>query len=189
MTDTLNLPPQDTSNEPFVISRDQADSFWMVDSLWTSLAAPQTTGGALTALDQVMPARSGPPPHVHPRLHEYFYILDGEIRYQIRDAVLTASEGTFVSIPAGTVHGFAVASETARVINLYTPGGFSEQIGWLGVPATELRLPTRDEQKPPDEDRYTAYLSMSADLNTQRWLRPGEADDLLADERDPFNPF
>lgn len=180
--------PEDMTNEPFVISREQADSFWMVDSLWSALAAPQSTGGALTVLDQLMPRRSGPPPHVHPRLHEYFYLLDGEIRFQVGDQVKTASQGDFVSIPVGTVHGFAVASETSRVLNLYTPGGFIEQIRWLGTPATELRLPTADEQKPAGEDRMTAYLTMSADLNTQRWLRPGEGEDLLADERDAFNP-
>jgi hypothetical protein len=31
-----------------------------------------------------------------------------------------------VSVPAGTVHGFAVASETARVLNHYAHGGFIE---------------------------------------------------------------
>ena len=180
--------PEDMTNEPFVISREQADSFWMVDSLWSALAAPHSTGGALTLLDQLMPRRSGPPPHVHPRLHEYFYLLDGEIRFQIGDQIKSAAQGDFVSTPAGTVHGFAVASETSRVLNLYTPGGFIEQISWLGTPATELRLPTADEQKPAGEDRSGAYLAMSADLNTQRWLRPGEAEDLLEDERDAFNP-
>lgn len=187
MSDLVDLP-EDTTNDPFVVSREQADSFWLVDSLWSSLAAPQSTGGALTVLDQLMPRRSGPPPHVHPRLHEYFYLLDGEIRFQLRDEVKTASQGDFVSVPAGTVHGFAVASETARVLNLYTPGGFTEQIAWLGTPAKELRLPTPEEQAPAGQDRRSAYLAMSADLNTQRWLKPGEAEDLLADERDAFNP-
>lgn len=187
MSDQTNTP-EDTTNDPFVISRDQADSFWLVDSLWSSLASPQTTGGALTVLDQLMPRRSGPPPHVHPRLHEYFYLLDGQIRFQLRNEIKTASQGDFVSIPAGTVHGFAVASETSRVLNVYTPGGFTEQITWLGTPATELRLPTADEQKPASDETHAAYLAMSANINTQRWLHPGEAEDLLADERSPFKP-
>jgi dTDP-4-dehydrorhamnose 3,5-epimerase-like enzyme len=46
-----------------------------------------------------------------------------------------------LSIPAGIAHGFAVASKTARVLNLYTPGGFTEQISFLGSPAGELRAP------------------------------------------------
>jgi len=144
--------------KPFITYRQEAPSFWQVDSLWSVLASGDTTGGALTVLDQVMPRRSGPPPHVHPRLHEYFYLLDGEIRYQIGAEVTTATAGAMVSIPPNTIHGFAVASETARVLNMYTPGGFTEQISYLGTPATELRLPRPGEQVHASDDRQNAYL-------------------------------
>lgn len=182
--------PDQLSNElkPFIVSREQVPSYWLVDSLWSVLAPAEATGGALTVLDQVMPARSGPPPHVHDRLHEYFYLLDGKINFQIGQDVTTAEAGSMLSIPAGTVHGFAVLSETARVLNLYTPGGFTEQISYLGTPAAALRLPTPDEQTPATDDRQNAYLTRSAELNTQRWLLPGEGEDLLADQRDPFKP-
>ncbi len=49
--------------QPFVITRDEAPKYWLVDSLWSVLATAETTGGELTVLDQVMPKRSGPPPH------------------------------------------------------------------------------------------------------------------------------
>lgn len=169
---------------PFVTTPDEAPRYWLVDSVWAVLASADTTGGALTAIDQLMPARSGPPPHVHERLHEYFYLLDGEIRFQLGTDVLTAKAGAMVSVPSNTVHGFAVVSETARVLNLYTPGGFSEQISHLGAPASEFRLPRAGEQQPPSPDRQNAYLSRSAELNTQRWLGPDEAEDLLAGDRD-----
>ena len=174
--------------QPFIATREDVPSYWLVDSLWSVLAPAESTGGALTVLDQVMPRRSGPPPHVHDRLHEYFYLLEGEIRFQIVDGVQTARTGSLLSIPAGTVHGFAVSSQTARVLNLYTPGGFTEQISYMGTPATELRLPREGEQIAASGDRQNAYLTRSAELNTQRWLRPGEGEDLLIDERDPFQP-
>lgn len=176
-----NTPPP---MKPFLMTREEAPSYWLVDSLWSVLASAETTGGALTVLDQDMPRRSGPPPHVHERLHEYFYLLDGEIRFQLGNELRTATTGMLVSVPPHTVHAFAVASETARVLNLYTPGGFTEQISHMGTPATELRLPSRDEQVPPSPDQPNAYLTRSAELNTQRWLGPTEAEDLLADERD-----
>lgn len=169
---------------PFVASRESSSSYWLVDSLWSVLASAESTGGALTVLDQVMPRRSGPPPHVHERLHEYFYLLDGEIRFQLGTEVRTASAGSLVSVPPHTTHGFAVASETARVLNLYTPGGFTEQITYMGTPATDLRLPRAGEQVPVTPDRHNAYLTRSAELNTQHWTTPAEAEDLLADERD-----
>lgn len=174
--------------EPFITTRGEVPSYWMVDSLWSVLAPAEATGGALTVLDQVMPRRSGPPAHVHDRLHEYFYLLDGVINFQIGQQVKTARTGSLLSIPAGTVHGFAVSSETARVLNLYTPGGFTEQISYLGTPATELRLPSAEEQARPDAERRNAYLTRSAEINTQRQLLPGEGEDLLGDERDAFQP-
>jgi hypothetical protein len=58
----------------------------------------------------------------------------------------------------------------------------------MGTPATELRLPREGEQIAASGDRHNAYLTRSAELNTQRWLRPGEGEDLLIDERDPFQP-
>ena len=176
------------TTEPFVMTREEAPKYWMVDSVWSVLASAETTGQALTVLDQVMPRRSGPPPHVHERLHEYFYVLDGEIRFQFGTEVRTAAAGSLVSIPPGTVHGFAVATETARVLNLYTPGGFTEQISHLGTPATELRLPREGEQKPVSGEQMNAYLTRSAELNTQSGAPTG-TQDLLADERDAFNPF
>lgn len=173
------------TNEPFVVRREDVPSFWLVDSLWSVLATPDTTGGALSIMDQVMPKGSGPPPHVHPRLHEYFYVLEGDIAFQLAGEVRSASAGAFVSVPATTVHGFAVTTESARVLNLYTPGGFTEQISELGTPTTELRLPREGEQVPADAEAQAAYLQHSADLNTQRLLRPHEGEDLLAEQRLP----
>jgi hypothetical protein len=80
-----------------------------------------------------------------------------------------------------------VASETARVLNLYTPGGFTEQITYMGTPATDLRLPRAGEQMPMTPDEQNAYLTRSAEINTQHWFTPAEAEDLLADERDAPN--
>lgn len=164
--------PQSTPLEPFIHIREEVPRYWMVDSLWTVLASAEATGGALTVLDQLMPHRSGPPTHIHDRLHEYFSLLDGEIHFQLGQEVTTARTVAMLSIPAGTVHGFAVASKTARVLNLYTPGGFTEQISFLGSPASELRLPNPDEQPPATPEQYNAYLTRSAELNTQTLATP-----------------
>lgn len=141
--------------KPFLTTREQAPSYWLVDSLWTVLATADTTDGALTVLDQLMPRRSGPPPHVHERLQEYFYLLEGEIRFQLGTEVQTARTGSLLSVPSNTVHAFAVVSETARVLNLYTPAGFTEQISYIAAPATELRLPRDGEQRPPPRTSRT----------------------------------
>ena len=83
--------PLPTPLEPFIHVREEVPRYWMVDSLWTVLASAEATGGALTVLDQLMPHRSGPPTHVHDRLHEYFYLLDGEIHFQLGQPVSCGS--------------------------------------------------------------------------------------------------
>ena len=123
-----------------------------------------------------------------PSADEYFYLLEGELRFQIIDGVQTARTGSLLSIPAGTVHGFAVASETARVLNLYTPGGFTEQISYMGTPARSCGCPRRrtDRGERRPAERLPDLVGRTE--HTQRWLRPGEGEDLLVDERDPFQP-
>src|ERR1700710_792051 len=75
--------------------------------------------------------------------HEFFYLLDGEIQFQIGDSVVQGTTGMLMSIPPGFALSFAVASETARVLNMYTPGGFEEQLMLTAEPATALTLPPR----------------------------------------------
>ena len=39
--------------------------------------------GVFTMMEQLMPIGNGPPPHVHERYHEVFYIIEGEIEFQV----------------------------------------------------------------------------------------------------------
>src|SRR5579864_7367102 len=46
------------------------------------------------------------PPHVHSREEEGFYILEGEITFQIGDQRLVATAGMIANMPVGTPHSF-----------------------------------------------------------------------------------
>ncbi|MBV9366744.1 MAG: hypothetical protein JOY89_21105, partial [Solirubrobacterales bacterium] len=61
-----DMSEAEMTNEPFILRREDVPSFWLVDSLWSVLATADTTGGALSIMDQVMPKGSGPPAHIHP---------------------------------------------------------------------------------------------------------------------------
>ena len=175
-----------TDPQPFLTYRETAPSYWQMNSLWTVMASAATTGNALTVLDQLMPRHGGPPLHVHERWHEYFYLLEGEIRFQIDGDVQAATAGALVSIPPNTPHGFVVVSETARVLNLYTPGGFDEQISMQAVPATTLTLPPPGSQAWPSQDQQDAFTARAVALASQQ--RVDGVEDLLADQRAPMGP-
>lgn len=61
------------------------------------------------------PADSGPPPHAHP-WDESFLALAGEVEVMIADEMVRLGPGSFVSIPAGTVHSYRIASSDATFV-------------------------------------------------------------------------
>jgi quercetin dioxygenase-like cupin family protein len=68
------------------------------------------------------PGGPSPPPHVHRRHVESFYVLEGEMTFTVEGRELRAVAGTWVQVPPGTPHTFAfMGSEEARFLNLHTP--------------------------------------------------------------------
>ena len=172
-----------TAPEPLVVPAEGTADFWSRDALWSVLLSGERTGGDFTMIEQLMPACNGAPLHVHDRLHEYFYLIEGEIRFQVGDRVVSGTTGSAVSIPPGTAHGFVVVSDTARVLNMYTPGGFDDRLHFTATPATSRTLPppgTTTDQ--PTEQAQAAFTERLKQLHNERWA--GDVTDLLADQRD-----
>ena len=68
------------------------------------------------------PGSPPPPPHVHRRHVESFYVLEGEMAFTADGRELHAVAGTWVQIPPGMPHTFAFpGSEPVRFLNLHTP--------------------------------------------------------------------
>ncbi len=127
----------------YVANQADAPAYWQVGILWVMLATGDQTGGNYSVMWQLCPEGSGPSPHFHDQ-DEQFYVLDGQITYVAGDQTLVATTGAFVLIPRGTVHSFRVDSETATVLNSYTPAGFEQAIIALGEPAAARTLPPAD---------------------------------------------
>ena len=127
-------------NEPYELNYQQGKAYWMVDILWVILADRSTTNGSFSMMWQLCPKGSGPGPHFHDQ-DEGFFVNEGEITYVADGKQFVAKQGSFVWIPRGTVHSFRVDSETATLLNLYTPAGFEQTIMQAGLPAEAFALP------------------------------------------------
>src|SRR5215210_3595805 len=55
----------------------------------------------------VEPGFPGPPPHVHDRLYDMFYVLDGALTMRLGDETTELPSGSFVCVPPGVVHTFS----------------------------------------------------------------------------------
>ena len=92
----------------------------------TMLCESSETGGAWSLFEEEVPLGMGPSPHRHD-WDEAYYILDGEIDFQIDGQPVRSSRGDFNYLPRNTVHGFKGASaEGARVLIFAAPAHGSE---------------------------------------------------------------
>jgi uncharacterized cupin superfamily protein len=83
------------------------------------------TAGGFAFFHLVVPTMTGPPLHVHTLEEELFYVLEGEVVFQIANERVTAGPGTTVFFPRGTVHTYQnFSQETARILIIVTPAGF-----------------------------------------------------------------
>jgi mannose-6-phosphate isomerase-like protein (cupin superfamily) len=104
----------------------------------------KVTGEALSVTELLSFPQNGPPPHIHLREDEPFWVLDGEFSVLLGDRTLITGPGAFVHVPKGMLHTYKNASNTpGRMIVLLTPGGFEKLWEELGKPATQLTIPPR----------------------------------------------
>jgi len=86
------------------------------------------TEGVTSIFESVRPAGDpgGPPVHRH-AFDEAFYVLEGEYVFRVGDQTVAASEGSFLYMPAGTVHALRHAGEgVGRMLTICHPGGIEE---------------------------------------------------------------
>jgi mannose-6-phosphate isomerase-like protein (cupin superfamily) len=89
------------------------------------LLRSEESGGAVSIIDTASPAGfAGPPLHTHD-FDEAFYVLEGELTFQLEDRLFTAGAGELAFAPRNVPHTYANRSGApARVLIVCTPAGF-----------------------------------------------------------------
>src|SRR3954451_6431901 len=88
------------------------------------LLRSEETGGHLSVTEIVVPPHSaGPPLHTHD-FDEAFYMLEGELIFQVADERFTSRAGAVAFSPSTVPHALANNSDTdARYLLVCTPAG------------------------------------------------------------------
>jgi|SRR5215470_8410812 len=120
-------------------------SVWYSGWLMTFLATAEDTQGQFALIEGVARKGNVPPPHIHHREEETFYVLEGEMTVSVGDRTTKATPGTTVIVPRNTVHSFAIESEQLRVLILVTPAGMDGWFKEFSVPAPAMTLPPAAE--------------------------------------------
>jgi quercetin dioxygenase-like cupin family protein len=132
-------------NAPLYVPADTGPSFWGPGDRYTFLVTGAQSDNAYFIMEALVPPEGGPPPHIHRREHESFYVLAGEIEFRLEDKVVVAGAGDFVHVPCGKVHAWRNSgSETARLLITFSPSGMEhffletlEQVEDRNVPQPE----------------------------------------------------
>jgi quercetin dioxygenase-like cupin family protein len=121
--------------QPGLIHSGEGRRFAIPGGICTIKATGEDTGGTYAMIEMLIPPQGGPPPHMHSREIESFYILEGSLSFWVSDRKFTGSAGCLVIAPPGHTHAFKnEGDEPARVLLLITPAGLEEFFQEVGVP-------------------------------------------------------
>jgi quercetin dioxygenase-like cupin family protein len=89
------------------------------------LLRSEESGGRVAIVENRLPPHwAGPPLHRHD-FDEGFYVLEGELTFQVGDVVVVKRAGEFAFAPRNVVHTLANQSDQpARYVLVITPAGF-----------------------------------------------------------------
>ena len=97
---------------------------WRGTHYKTSLSS-EATNGAISIVDSVSPAASGPPRHVHHDADETFVVLTGDVTFWMEGETSNVGPGGTMFVPRGKEHTFRVKGDLpSRHLVILTPGGF-----------------------------------------------------------------
>jgi quercetin dioxygenase-like cupin family protein len=119
---------------------------------------------------QVSVIETSPAPGVGPPLHshdfdESFYVIEGELTFQVRDELHRVGAGELAFAPRGVPHTFANLSDApARQLIVCTPAGFERYFARMAAERQGTNPPEWAMQPIPEVTRVGPPIDPSARL-------------------------
>ena len=137
-----------------VVKPGEGHMLYAAGDLYRFLAVSGDTVGRFAIWDAELAPGGGPPPHVHTREDEGFYVLEGKITFHVGDDTFVATPGTFVHAVSDQQHWFRNdTDQPARMLILIAPGGLEAMFTEFGQEVTDPSAPI-----PPFADEEKARL-------------------------------
>jgi len=130
----------------FARAVDVHSTFAYMGSLMTFLAKGSETAGRFALMEYHTRPGNEPPPHVHEREHELYFVLEGTMRFYCEDKTLDIGVGDVVFLPQGKAHAFTCTSNVVRTL-IFVQATGKDAVGLdryflaMGEPAGSMVLP------------------------------------------------
>lgn len=142
-----NGPTDEIGKEQFTAVRAYKRSPGLSNSTWykgilsSQMAGPTDNNRAFDLLISRMRRGTEPPPHVHSREDEFFYVFSGEMDVYVDGEVFQVAAGECMFLPRLKPHAFRITSNEIHLIALIVPGGFLDAINKMNAPADRMDVP------------------------------------------------
>lgn len=103
----------------------------------------EDTEGDLAVFEQTgLTPNGGPPLHIHPYQDEWFYVIEGNYKFQVGEDKYELKTGDTIFLPRNIQHAFIQLSEKGKMIVSYLPAGKMEHFfmvtdQWTTPPSKE----------------------------------------------------
>ncbi|GAB3640335.1 cupin domain-containing protein [Spirosoma arcticum] len=109
---------QDRTNQPFQLP----------DATFQVKVSGKDTEGRCVIFDTTRSLKAGPPLHLHTDTDEWFFVREGEFKFQAGDETMRLKAGDSLLVPQGTPHAFVKTSEgTAHLTIMHQPARTIEE--------------------------------------------------------------
>jgi quercetin dioxygenase-like cupin family protein len=151
MNDEDRVAARGAGLEPLSVPADGGEALWWGGGLAVIKASGADTGGQMAILEITEPPDAVAPRHVHHNEDEAFWVLEGNVTFEVGDETIPAGPGAYAFGPRDIPHSYRVGRSGCRMLFIVTPAGFEELVRRMSVPAPEKTLPP-EPQQPPDPD-------------------------------------
>ena len=127
--------------EPMATPKGEGEARWWFAALAEIKVTAEQTGGLLSIVEVTEPPNAAGPLHVHHREDEGFWILDGDVTFEVGDTTIRASAGDFAFGPRDIPHRYTAGPSGCRMLFIMTPGEFDNLVRDMSVPAQSRTLP------------------------------------------------
>jgi quercetin dioxygenase-like cupin family protein len=126
----------------------EGEARWWFGALAEIKVTAEQTGGLLSIVEITEPPDTAEPLHVHYREDEGFWILEGDVTFEVGDTTIEAHAGDFAFGPRGIPHRYTTGPAGCRMLFILTPGGFEDLVRDMSVPAEARTLAPPSDAEP-----------------------------------------
>lgn len=144
------------------IEESRVDTLWFGNTTVSILVSSADSADGVAIIEHHVPYGDGPPLHVHETEDEIFYVLSGEVLFEVAGVSRTLRAGDAMNAPRGVPHRFRVVSKDgARFLTVTRGADFETMVRAVSRVPTHAGLPTFSAPTPEIVAALTAACAES----------------------------